>query len=117
METTLETAVTPQGRAHRKTMKCLRLDPLAFLQGRGRCASNDQQRRALPPVESKVETSVESINDAPMVETLQPHRLPVPPVCACLRLSACIAQAGASHRQAAESNLSGRLQVAVSVGK
>jgi len=36
----------------------------------------------LPPVESKagpaVETALENINDTPMVETLQPHRLPVP---------------------------------------
>jgi hypothetical protein len=47
----VETAVRIQGQAHRKTMKCPRLNPLSLLQGKRRehRSSNGHQRRTLPP--------------------------------------------------------------------
>jgi hypothetical protein len=36
VETAVETAVMIQGQAHRKTMKCPRLNPLALIQGKRR---------------------------------------------------------------------------------
>jgi len=48
VETTVETAVMIQGRAHRKTMKRHRLDPLSLIQGKRRehRPSNANQRHA-----------------------------------------------------------------------
>ncbi len=65
--------------------------PLSLIQGKQgeHRPSNGHQRRTLPPVESKAETSVESSGDTPMAETPQPHRLPVP-----WRTAICLAACG-----------------------
>jgi len=51
------------------------LDPLSLIQGRERWASNEHQRRTLPSIRWRARWR---IGDTPMLETPQPHRLPVP---------------------------------------
>jgi len=80
VETTVETAVMIQGQAHRKTMKSPRLNPLSLIQGKRRehRSSNGHQHCAPPRWKARRASGERNIGDPPMLETLQPHRLPVP---------------------------------------
>jgi len=75
----VKTAVMIRGWAHRQTMKrhCLipRLSSKENEENTGQAMVINDARSS---VESKAGTSVESIGDTPMLDSLQPHRLPVP---------------------------------------
>jgi hypothetical protein len=74
----VETAVMIRGRTQRKTMKRPRLDPLSLLQVSKPPGKQWSSTTHAPPRWRARRRIGESINDTPMLETLQPHRLPVP---------------------------------------